>query len=172
MKEVVILNGSGGVGKDTFCKLVNKYALVTHCSSVDEVKYFARTMGWNGTKTEKDRKFLSDLKALLTRYNDRPFNYLSMIVKKFLSNKVEEILFIDIREPAEIDRAKRAFNAKTLLITNKNVPVITSNSSDACVLNYFYDFVIHNDGDISTFDLAAKNFVEELRSHEECRSAN
>ena len=67
-KQVFIINGSGGVGKDTFVELVSKVfnLSVMNFSSVDKVKEIARIIGWTGGKTEKDRKFLSDLKLLCT----------------------------------------------------------------------------------------------------------
>ena len=80
-KQVFIINGSGGVGKDTFVDLVDhnlshKYRYLTmNFSSVDKVKKVAEIIGWDVySKTEKDRKFLSDLKLLCTEYNDMPFN--------------------------------------------------------------------------------------------------
>ena len=42
-------------------------------STVDFVKEVAKFCGWNGQKTPKDRKFLSDLKNILTQWNDIPY---------------------------------------------------------------------------------------------------
>lgn len=75
-KQIFVINGSGGVGKDTFVELVSvelndklkRFHTVVNFSSVDKVKEIAREIGWDGRKTEKDRKFLSDLKSL-TIYN-------------------------------------------------------------------------------------------------------
>ena len=72
-KKIFIINGSGGVGKDTFVELVSEFASIMNFSSVDKVKDIAKEIGWNGTKTEKDRKFLSDLKILTAEYCDMPF---------------------------------------------------------------------------------------------------
>ena len=54
-KEVVVINGTGGSGKDTFISKVSKYAKIYNFSSIDKVKEIATLVGWNGTKTEKDR---------------------------------------------------------------------------------------------------------------------
>lgn len=105
-KKVFIINGSGGVGKDTFCEYVGHYAKVKVISSIDLVKDYASKMGWNGSKTPRDRKFLSDLKDLLTKYNDYPFRDICQKVLWFKEDD-NEFLFIHIREPEEIDRAKR-----------------------------------------------------------------
>ena len=74
-KHIFIINGSGGVGKDTFCSMVNEISINRSYSysSVTKIKEIASELGWEGKKTEKDRKFLSDLKDLSTKYNDLPF---------------------------------------------------------------------------------------------------
>ena len=55
MKEIIIINGTGGSGKDTFVQYVNYYAQVYNFSSVAKVKEIAQIIGWDGiSKTEKD----------------------------------------------------------------------------------------------------------------------
>ena len=60
-------------------------------------------------------------------------------------------MLIDIREPKEIEKAKKTFNAKTILIENNRVKNINSNNSDANVFDYTYDFVIQNNGTLDEF---------------------
>jgi hypothetical protein len=146
-KQVFIINGSGGAGKDTFISLLDYKALVMNFSSVDKVKEVAKIIGWNGAKTEKDRKFLSDLKQLCTNYNDMPLNSMKEKYKNFLGTNAH-FLFLHIREPEEIERAKEVFNAKTILIKRDSIKHIVSNMSDGNVYNYDYDIVINNNGDI------------------------
>lgn len=162
-KKVFIINGSGGVGKDTFCEYVGHYAKVKVISSIDLVKDYASKMGWNGSKTPIDRKFLSDLKDLLTKYNDYPFRDICQKVLWFKEDD-NEFLFIHIREPEEIDRAKREFNAHTILMVNDNVKGIYSNHADARVLEYNYDIVIDNSGTLKDLEIIAKDFVEKWRN--------
>lgn len=163
IKKVFIINGSGGVGKDTFCEYVGHYAKVKVISSIDLVKDYASKMGWNGSKTPRDRKFLSDLKDLLTKYNDYPFRDICQKVLWFKEDD-NEFLFIHIREPEEIDRAKREFNAHTILMVNDNVKGIYSNHADARVLEYNYDIVIDNSGTLKDLEIIAKGFVEKWRN--------
>lgn len=49
-KQVFIINGSGGVGKDTFVELVSRYVGCRNFSSVEEVKHFAEKMIKKGDK--------------------------------------------------------------------------------------------------------------------------
>lgn len=143
MKNIVVINGTGGCGKDTFIKLISKYKRVYNFSSIDKVKEIARIIGWDGTKDEKSRKFLSDLKNLTKEYNDMPYNCTKEAIEEF-KNSDCEIMFIHIREPEEIKRIVDTFGAKTLFIKRENLNDITSNSSDGRVSKYKYDYSILN----------------------------
>ena len=166
-KQVYIINGSGGVGKDTFVDLVSnelndllkKFHTVINFSSVDKVKKIAKEIGWDGKKTEKDRKFLSDLKVLTSDYCDMPFRSMKSKVDEFCKDDNSYMLFLHIREPKEISRAAKAFNAKTILVTRNQVKHITSNMADENVFNYDYDIVIDNSGTLDDLKMKAKEFV-------------
>lgn len=167
-KQVFIINGSGGVGKDTFVNLVkdnfisSKFIPVINFSSVEKVKEIAKKIGWDGkSKTEKDRKFLFDLKLLCTKYNDMPFNSMNEKVYNFHKSD-SKMLFLHIREPEEIERAKKAFNAKTILVKRNSIKHITSNMADENVFNYCYDIIIHNDKTIEELNIKAENFVNDF----------
>ena len=166
-KQIFIINGSGGVGKDTFVELVSvelnsmlkKFHTVVNFSSVDKVKEIAREIGWNGGKTEKDRKFLSDLKILTSKYCDMPFKSMKNKVEEFYEDKESCFLFLHIREPEEIKRVVNEFNAKTICIVSNRVKHITSNTADENVFNYNYDFIIDNSGSKQDLQQKAKCFV-------------
>ena len=142
---------------------VSKFSpyIVWNYSSIDKVKTIATQIGWNGGKTEKDRKFLSDLKVLTTEYNDMPFNDLKRIVNLFKEKQNVVFLFLHIREPNEIERAKNEFNAHTILITRDSVPQITSNIADGGVFNYHYDTIIKNNGTKEMLQGMADLFVKD-----------
>lgn len=143
-KQIIIINGTGGCGKDTFVTFAQKVGRVRNISSIDLVKELAIHLGYLGGKSDKDRKFLSELKRITTEYNDLSFQDISRKVEEFKKSN-DDILFIHIREPEEIERAKLAFGAKTLLIKRIGYETITSNDSDANVENYIYDYVITNE---------------------------
>lgn len=164
-KQIFIINGSGGTGKDTFVNYVSGNILLRNFSSVAEVKKIARAIGWNGRKSEKDRKFLSDLKILCTEYNDMPFNSIKEEVLYFNRSNAS-LLFLHIREPKEIERAKKAFGAKTILLIRDNVKPITTNMADANVDNYNYDITIVNNGDLSDLKMAAFCFAEDFKKND------
>ena len=167
-KHIFIINGSGGVGKDTFVELVStelnnklkKFHTVVNFSSVDKVKEIAKEIGWNGKKTERDRKFLSDLKLLTSEYCDMPFKSIKNKVNEFFEDKESRFLFLHIREPKEIQRAAKEFNAKTILIVRDTIKHITSNMADENVFNYEYDYIIENNGTKEELNNKVKDFVK------------
>ena len=164
-KNIIIINGSGGCGKDTVISFISEVRSVINYSSVDSVKDIAKLIGWNGGKTEKDRKFLSDLKLLTTEYNDMPFNCMKNCVDIFINHTNSTFLFLHIREPKEIDRAVKEFNAKTLLIKNFNVKEIKTNMADANVNNYKYDYEILNNGTLEDLKEKAIEFIVYLEDN-------
>ena len=119
-KHVVIINGSAGVGKDTFVAMCNSFCKVMNYSSIDEIKRLAKLIGWDGNKDERGRKLLSDLKVAMSDYCDLPFQSMKNKYEEFIKSDAS-ILFLHIREPEEIVKAANEFNAITLLIKNKNV---------------------------------------------------
>lgn len=173
-KQIFVINGSGGVGKDTFVEMVTtemndtmkKFHTVINFSSVDKVKEIAKEIGWNGKKSEKDRKFLSDLKILTSEYCDMPFKSMKDKVSEFLKNEEAILLFLHIREPIEISRAVNEFGAKTILVTRNSVKHITSNMADENVFDYNYDFVIDNSGTKEELNNKAKDFILEVMKNE------
>lgn len=161
-KQIFITNGMARCGKDTFAAFLNDVVHTRKYSSIDKVKDIAKLCGWNGGKTEKDRKFLSDLKLLTSNYSDMAFEAIKEVVNDFLTvDGLFSVLLIDIREPEEIERAKKAFGAKTILIENDRVKMIDSNMADANVFNYEYDYIVKNNGTLDEFRNAVKDFAEQ-----------
>lgn len=161
-KEIVIINGTGGAGKDTFVSFCAEATKVLNVSTVDKVKEAAKILvGWNGEKDELSRKLLVDLKQLSIAYNDAPTKYIMEMADKFKDSD-EKVMFIHIREPEEIEKTKQLLNAKTLLITNPRVKLITSNDADGRVNDFQYDYYITNDGTLEDLKNKAMAFVKEL----------
>ena len=175
-KHIFIINGMAGSGKDTFIEMVeealenvNKDYWIENYSSVTRVKEIAEKCGWNPkVKTEKDRKFLSDLKSLLVEYNDLPFKDMSYIKEGFLYDfENSKMLFFHIREPEEIARASKEFNAKTILVRRDSIPHIASNMSDNNVYNYDYDIIIDNNGSLEDLKKKAEQFINDYSNEDD-----
>lgn len=165
-KQIFILNGTAGSGKDTFAATLNTYISTKHISSITPVKEAAKTLGWNGEKTPEYRNFLSDFKAFLNSHGNFIQNYLDKQVEDFIRDEKAKILLIDIREPIEIKKYVKKYNAKTILIRNpfaeNKTAVANLNNSDSNVLNYGYDYVVLNNSNMSTFKENIKAFADYL----------
>lgn len=163
MKKVVfVINGRGGVGKDTLCDLAAKAYSVKNVSSITPIKELAAQVGWQGEKTDRARKFLSDLKALTIAYNDFPTAWAREQYRQFLEGD-EQIMFVHIREGEEIQKFVSATGgaAKTLLIRRAAVHQgAYGNRSDDEAESYQYDYTFDND---LPLEKAGEAFVAFLR---------
>lgn len=165
-KIVVIINGKGGVGKDTFvgCCGMCTNRFVYNFDSVAIVKEVAKILGWDGFKDNKSRKFLSELKKLSTWYNDQPIEYLTYSINNANDNS---LCFVHIREPEEIEKFRNEMHREdfpvfTLLLKRYGVEGY-SNDSDRWAEDYDYDYVI----DISNTGVekmveVAQNFLQDI----------
>lgn len=160
MKEILIINSSAGVGKDTFVECLKNYVNVYHSSIVNPVKKIANLIGWNGQKTEKDRKFLSDLKKLIDDYNDKNYEAMAELMDTFRTKNTSfDLLCIDMREREQIERARKEYGAKSVLVRRDSVPHIVSNIADAGVFDITYDYYIDNNGTIDELKRNAEKFL-------------
>ena len=187
--KVVIINGKPQSGKDTFCKYAQGYcdddesANTLIISSVDPLKEMLTQLGWDGTKTDKIRDMLMDMKQLWVQNQDGPTMFLFNNILEFhkACTGEDNIVFVHIREPEEI---KKLVNALTgfesmgidvisLLVIREsgedtpNQPVETRRSDDEAFINsYEYDVTINNDEDLIKLQELAAEFVDKLLEDE------
>lgn len=160
-------------GKSQFCDFCIEYlnrrgAYGTSISTVSLVKAIASTVGWDGIKSPEDRKFLSDLKKLLTDWNDVPYKSTADAIMqdytKLRSFGVSEdkiLFFVHCREPEEIEKFVERLGAKTILVHREEVEELQqSNDSDEGVFNYEYDYIIENSGDLDDLYNKAMKFID------------
>ena len=181
MVKVVVVNGRPESGKTTFeqkCKELvfasstfwhdeNKRMMVEMCSTVDFVKKIALECGWDGVKTPRNRKFLSDLKDLLTEWDDVPFQKILERVEDLCFYPNDFLLFVDCREPAEIQKLKERLNATTVIVRRLGDEVNkTSNHADANVFDYEYDYTIKNYGDLSDLVAECVGFLDYMKGRD------
>lgn len=171
--QVVVINGMPRAGKDQFVLFCQKHmTLCKNISTVDFVKQVASFCGWDGVKSPKNRAFLSDLKDLLTEWDDVPFKKVQQAAEKFdyeaqaYGFSTDEVLvFIHCREPQEISKFVNQMNAKTLLIRRAAIETNDqSNHADSEVFNYEYDYIIENNGTLEDLEQAAVAFLKELKA--------
>lgn len=172
--KIFVVNGAPGAGKTTFEENISKITKLRSCyilSTITPIKEIAKIAGWDGQKDLKSRKFLSDLKDLLTEYNDFSFNYISTTLAKIEMDWKEYglttdsvVVFIDCREPKEIKKLCDKLGAKSLVIRRADAEnSSTSNHADSEVLNYNYDIIIENNGNLRDFAEKAFEFTKEQK---------
>lgn len=165
---IYVINGAPCSGKDTFCQYVRDI-LGERCvtlSTVDFIKKIAENCGWNGEKTPAARKMLSDLKDVLTEWDDVPYKKTSETImeieklwKRANFHLSRTALFVMSREPQEIFRFVKDFDAKTIIIRRATSQEF-SNHADANVENYNYDIEIDNYGTLEELKERAEEFVK------------
>ncbi len=171
-KQVFVINGPGGVGKDTLCAMAAKHFKVKNVSSITPIKEIAAQCGWGGEKTDRARKFLADLKALTVAYNDYPTKWITREYEDFLLSD-EEIMFVHIREGEEIRKFVAATDGKaiTLLVRGgrrfRHRGGAYGNAADDDVEKYRYDYVFYNDHPLAETERIFVSFLSRiLKEHE------
>ena len=173
--KIIIINGQGGAGKDTFinfCKKKNWDITIHSFSTVDFVKKIATQCGWEGEKTQESRRFLSDLKDAMTRYNDRPYYSVLEEIDRLLYNlhsfdipTDDLVIFIHAREPKDVKRWVDVLKARTLLI-HRSSESIFDNHADRDVYTMDYDYMIVNNGTLDDLKEKAVEFIDNLRKED------
>lgn len=170
--KVILINGSGGSGKDTVVELVTTYLrdkyLVKNTSTIDEVKNLARLMGWVGEKDEKGRQFLADLKDAWTKYNNGAN---VKIYKDILEwNGYEDlfpkeiILFVHVREPESIQWFLDMVSAHkikicSLIVKRENITEFF-NDADQNVTKFDYNITLINQGTLEDLEVICEDLAE------------
>ena len=173
--NVIIINGHGAAGKDTFINYFKEFAgdkYVCNISTVDYVKSVALELGWNNNKDDISRCYLSELKDMATYWGDIPYwdviHKTDAFFEELQGFGVENngFVFIHCREPKEIERLANSLNTKyitsTLLIRRPS-DKIYGNHADDEVENYKYDYEINNNLDLENLKRLAKNFYVNLK---------
>lgn len=160
---VIIINGAGGAGKDTICNILKNDYVTYVYSSITPIKAAATMLGWEGEKTQKARKFLSDIKDISTAYNNLPFRYMAEKLEEV--EEEDSLVIFHIREPKEIEKFKvhalaEGYECKTLLIRTNRIKDSYGNHADDDVEKYDYDMVFDNDGRLEDLESDFMQFYE------------
>lgn len=179
--KVIILNGQGASGKDSFKNFIKEYDKeltgldrIADTSIIDRTKAIAQMCGWTGAKEDKDRAFLHNLKILLQEYNDLPYKTVVSFIQQTAAVSIDGELvypyvFVDAREITDIERFVKDFDTTTILI--KRGERVFGNEADDEVLNWQYDYIIDNAGTLEDLQAAAQFFWKEFTKPERIEKA-
>lgn len=169
---IIIINGRGGSGKDTFVEDFIQCAGQDHVlniSTVDYIKEIATKLGWNKEKDDLSRKYLSDLKDIATYWGDIPFKDVTQKANAFYQQLqqygVEDtgFVFIHCREPHEIARLVDGLSIHypvvTLLIRRPGGKIYGNHADDE-IENYQYDFIVENNSTLDDLAQSAEEFYK------------
>lgn len=165
--KILIINGKGFSGKDTFVDYLEKYAKVNRYSTIDNIKDIAKKyFDWNGEKDLKGRKLLSDLKIASIEYNNKPHEDMIKAIED-ARNKKYDLFTCMIRDIPEIEKACNDDRIKkdiiTIMITSDRTKNNTyGNVGDDNVYNYHYNYYIDNSGTLDDLRDAVDLFVADI----------
>lgn len=183
MKKLIILNGTGGAGKDTFYKYISEYLFQhynqtsIHYSYVEFTREMLKEYGIDPSeKTAKYRQLLATINHALTDYRNIPLRDCCSLIDDMLFKRLNDdpyeycvnpneinCIFLDVREPLVIDSFKKLYpNTATILIDNGRIN--NSTNEDKNVKNYLYDYVIFNVGSVDELQSQAEHIAEKLRN--------
>lgn len=159
MDKIIVINGKGGIGKDTLIEALAganpHYIHVTNVSSITPIVEACAKSGVviGEGKDNVYRKLLSDMKAAIDAYHTEATGM--AFTTKYLNHKVDQwkqlclfgkathhVIFVHIREPEMIqDFLTSNPDAKTLLISSDRAQEYYGNPSDEGVNSWGYNYI-------------------------------
>ena len=158
MDKIIVINGKGGIGKDTLIEaLKNAAPHYIHVSNVSSITPIVTAVDSTGIvkygKTNAYRKLLSDMKTAIDEYYFAEegvaytTDYLNKKVIQWkhlceFGKASHHVLFVHIREPEMIQTFVTAHpDAITLLVKSERAKEEYGNPADDLVESYKYDHV-------------------------------
>lgn len=187
MNKLVITNGTGGAGKDTFCEMVKGFLPFTtyrmyRYSYVELVRRLLRDVYMNtDSKTKEDRRNLAYINRVLEETYDIPFKDCCSVIDGWLKESVVDpydefppnapvlvepwnVIMLDVRNPKVIERFKERYKNEvdviTLLVDNGTTTEDTE--EDKMVFDYTYDYVVSNTRDMDFLRRQAESFARKI----------
>ena len=189
-KAIIVINGKGGIGKDTLIDALAKTdAMVFNASSIDPIKKMCSELNKENVKDLAYRSLLSKMKQAVDTYYEAE-NGISYTTE-YLINAMTlwhtqtdihapeySIMFVHIREPENIkafiqEAAKKLCVWKdedtiltTLLVKSERSLEIYGNSSDDDVEKFDYDYTFTSNGTVEEDSERFVEFIRDMRNHE------
>lgn len=168
MKLVGFMANGPGAGKSTAAGFLASAAVEagytpTIISFAKSVKDTARSLGWDGTKDEKGRRFLEDIGMGARNYN--PDTWVNLWAEdvlnhvKYLKNPL--VICDDCRFPNEVKKIK-SFNGWLVKIHRDGVERPDLRAEQFMPDNNDFDLIYENNNGLRSFEVAMEEFLEVL----------
>ena len=159
MNKIIVINGKGGIGKDTLIEALADaaphYIHVTNVSSITPIAEACEKSGVliGNRKDNAYRKLLSDMKSAIDEYHtkktDMPFTTRYLVQQTdqwkrlcLFGKATHHVLVVHIREPEMIqDFLASNPDATTLLVTSDRAQDSYGNPSDEGVNAFSYNYI-------------------------------
>ena len=179
MKKYVVLGMSGKAehGKTTFCNLVREILIdkgvdpnvVGIYPLAKIMKVQALSLGWDGKKDEKGRRFLQEISWPIKHYHGIDI-YAKWDLERALNDEMEYILVDDFRMLAEIDYFSKNVPAEDLIIArierpghvSKLTPEQLADVSETQLDDYPFETRVDNSGTIADLTKEAEKMADRL----------
>lgn len=187
---IVIINGAGGNGKDTFIEAAGKKCAAMNISSITEVKNACETLinsveQYNSTtwsinpkdemlqKSDAYRSFLHDVKTAWIKFCNGPAESMYSEIRRTIDAQIHgmeayDVIFLHIREVDEIAKVRdyliqqMGLIVLTVLVRGWVAASNYTNSGDADVENFTYDMTISNRSTLDMWEIQANMFAERI----------
>lgn len=188
---IVIINGAGGNGKDTFVEAAGKHCAALNLSAISEVTGVVKSMieiseaykcgseprdpsASMAAKDDAYRTFLHDVKMAWVNFCDGPAHCLYGEIRRAINDQINgnnayDIIFLHIREVDEITKIKDYLIQQmgliviTILVRGLVDPSTYTNAGDRDVEKYTYDMTITNrQGMVDMLEMQAQMFADRL----------
>lgn len=162
-KHMILISGKAQAGKNTFA--LGLYGFFEYAFA-NQLKTFAKQLGWNGNKDERGRKFLQDLATVVRTYNQR--TWVNLMCNTLVADKYpDKVAITDCRYFNEINVMRRwgknnGYRVDTIRIERPGhdsmlTEEAKNHPSETELDNYLVDHVVMNTGTITDLLKMASN---------------
>lgn len=150
---VYMISGKAGAGKDTAFALIKELLpSVERFAFADSLKETAKSLGWDGEKDEKGRKFLQNLGNTVRDYGEDI--WANIVAGKILQCTSQTQVITDWRFPNEFEVISGLFSPVVTINIVGRAYDLGNNGNDIsehALEGFKFDYVIDNSGTIAEF---------------------
>lgn len=161
---IIAFTGKAGSGKNEAAKCLGELLPIKQYAMADKLKCVALSLGWNGEKDKKGRKFLQELGQCARNYDENV--WVDMVInqiKEFNKVGLPHIdVITDIRFPNEIKQLENAFGDITVIRLTGRQADLGDNAKDIsenALEDFRVDYEISNTSSLEYLKLELQRII-------------